>query len=80
MTTPTASMLKAIQTCTLRDDVMNEDATTIDLEKHVAQLSGKEAGLFVLSGTMGNQVALRSLLTQPPFGVLCDAPITHSCL
>jgi len=72
MTTPTANMLVAIQNCSLLDDVMNEDPTTQDLERHCAELTGKEAGLFVLSGTMGNQLALRSLLTQPPHGVLCD--------
>ncbi|KAH6648557.1 pyridoxal phosphate-dependent transferase [Truncatella angustata] len=65
-------MLKAIEVTTLDDDVYAEDQTTISLEKHVAALAGKEAGLFVLSGTMGNQLALRSLLTQPPHGVLCD--------
>ncbi|VBB71530.1 Putative alanine racemase [Podospora comata] len=72
MTTPTASMLTAIQNCTLFDDVFQEDPTTIDLEAHCAALTGKEAGLFVLSGTMGNQLALRSLLTQPPHGLVCD--------
>ncbi|OAQ67888.1 threonine aldolase [Pochonia chlamydosporia 170] len=72
MTTPTPSMLAAIQSCTLLDDVFREDKTTMELEAHVAALAGKEAGLFVLSGTMGNQLALRSLLTQPPHSVLCD--------
>ncbi|KAK5657079.1 hypothetical protein OQA88_3607 [Cercophora sp. LCS_1] len=72
MTTPTASMLAAIQSSTLLDDVFQEDPTTIDLEEHCAALTGKAAGLFVLSGTMGNQLALRSLLTQPPHGVVCD--------
>ena len=72
MTTPTAAMLEGIRTATLLDDVTEEDATTASLEAHVAALAGKEAGLFVLSGTMGNQVALRSLLTQPPHAVLCD--------
>ena len=72
MTTPTPSMLAAIQSCTLLDDVFLEDRTTADLESHVAALSGKEAGLFVTSGTMGNQLALRSLLVQPPHAVLCD--------
>lgn len=71
-TTPTAAMLAAISVTTLDDDVYNEDQTTIDLEAHVAALAGKEAGLFVLSGTMGNQLALRSLLVQPPHSVLCD--------
>ena len=72
MTTPTPSMLRAVQSCTLLDDVFEEDTTTSDLEAHCASLSGKEAGLFVLSGTMGNQLALRALLTQPPHSVLCD--------
>lgn len=65
-------MLSAIQACTLLDDVFGEDPTTMDLEAHVAALAGKEAGMFVTSGTQGNQIALRSLLTQPPHGVLCD--------
>lgn len=65
-------MLAAVQSCTLLDDVFQEDPTTLDLEAHVAKLAGKEAGLFVLSGTMGNQLALRTHLTQPPYGVLCD--------
>lgn len=65
-------MLAAVQSCTLLDDVFQESSTTNDLESHVAALAGKEAGLFVLSGTMGNQLALRALLTQPPHGVLCD--------
>ncbi|KDN70156.1 putative beta-eliminating lyase [Colletotrichum sublineola] len=72
MTTPTASMLAAIQSCSLLDDVFAEDPTTIELESHVAKLAGKDAALLVLSGTMGNQLALRSLLTQPPYSVLCD--------
>ncbi|CAK7216446.1 hypothetical protein SCUCBS95973_002815 [Sporothrix curviconia] len=72
MTTPTANMLAAIQNCSLLDDVYREDQTTIDLEQHCAKLAGKEAGLLVLSGTMGNQIGLRTLLTQPPHAVLCD--------
>lgn len=72
MTTPTANMLAAIQSCTLQDDVFQEDKSTLDLEAHCASITGKEAGLFVLSGTMGNQLALRAHLTQPPHGVLCD--------
>ncbi|KAG6153891.1 hypothetical protein E4U11_006767 [Claviceps purpurea] len=79
VTAPTPSMLAAMQTCTLLDDVFEEDQTTKNLEAHVAALAGKEAGLFVVSGTMGNQLALRSLLTQPPHAVLCDhrAHIIH---
>ncbi|KAH9878912.1 hypothetical protein J1614_002347 [Plenodomus biglobosus] len=71
-TTPTASMLMAIQQCTLLDDVTMEDPTTLSLERFIADLSGKEDALFVLSGTMGNQVALRAHLTTPPHAVICD--------
>ncbi|KAL2885390.1 l-allo-threonine aldolase [Ceratocystis lukuohia] len=73
MTAPTHAMLEAIQNCTLQDDVMQEDATTNNLEQHLAELTGKEAGLFTLSGTMGNQLAMRALLTQPPYAVLSDS-------
>ncbi|KAI9845121.1 MAG: hypothetical protein M1838_001866 [Thelocarpon superellum] len=73
VTSPTASMLAAIANTTLLDDVFQEDPTTNALEADVAELTGHEAALLVLSGTMGNQVALRSLLTQPPHAVLCDA-------
>ncbi|KAK5056706.1 hypothetical protein LTR84_012238 [Exophiala bonariae] len=72
MTTPTASMLEAISNTTLFDDVFAEDTTTNDLESHIASLTGHEAALLVISGTMGNQIALRSHLTQPPHSVLAD--------
>jgi threonine aldolase len=71
-TTPTASMLQAIQQCSLLDDVTMEDPTTLSLERFMADLAGKEDALLVLSGTMGNQVALRAHLTAPPQAVLCD--------
>lgn len=71
-TTPTASMLNAIAQCSLLDDVSMEDTTTISLERFIADLTGKEDALLVLSGTMGNQVALRSHLTAPPQAILCD--------
>ncbi len=65
-------MLAAIQNTTLLDDVFMEDPTTLSLESHLAQLTSHAAALFVLSGTMGNQLALRTHLTQPPHSVLCD--------
>ena len=72
MTTPNANMLQAIINTTLMDDVVLEDPTTNSLEAHIAQLTGHEAALLVMSGTMGNQVALRTHLTSPPFSVVCD--------
>lgn len=38
----------------------------------MAELTGKESGLFVTSGTMGNQVSLRALQAQTPYSILCD--------
>ena len=73
ITTPTASMLTAIENTTLFDDVFLEDPTTTSLESSMAALTSHEAALLVLSGTMGNQVALRCHLTQPPHSVLCDS-------
>ncbi|KKA30809.1 hypothetical protein TD95_003670 [Thielaviopsis punctulata] len=73
MTTPNFAMLAAIQNCSLDDDVMREDGDTNELERYMAELTGKESSLFVLSGTMGNQLGLRSLLTQPPYAVLADS-------
>lgn len=55
----------------LSDDVYFEP-TVDSLEAHVAKLTGKEAALFMPSGTMSNQIALRTHLIQPPYSVLCD--------
>jgi threonine aldolase len=71
-TTPTASMLNAIINTTLLDDVTMEDPTTNALEAHIARLTGHEAALLVMSGTMGNQVALKTHLSTPPHSVLSD--------
>ncbi|KAJ6016306.1 Aldolase vrtJ [Penicillium herquei] len=72
MTKPTPSMLNAICQTTLLDDVFNEDTTTNELQSYVAHRTHHEDALLVLSGTMGNQVAIRSHLAQPPYAVLCD--------
>jgi threonine aldolase len=61
----------------LGDDVYY-DPSTDALEAHVAQLTGKEAGLFLPSGTMSNQIALRTHLKQPPHSVVTDAR-SHIC-
>ncbi|KAK2850703.1 hypothetical protein FQN49_005403 [Arthroderma sp. PD_2] len=72
MTRPTASMLEAIINSTLGDDVFQEDAVTNSLEENTAKLANHESALLVMSGTMGNQVGIRTHLTQPPYAVLCD--------
>jgi threonine aldolase len=53
------------------DDVFEEDPTVRRLEATAAERFGKEAGLFVASGTMGNQVAILTH-TQPGQEVVCD--------
>lgn len=67
-------MLAAIASTTLLDDVMDggADPTTNSLEAFIADLTGKETALLVCSGTMGNQVAIRTHLTTPPHSVVTD--------
>ncbi len=58
VTRPTDAMRRAMATAEVGDDVYAEDPTVARLEALVAERAGFEAGLFVPSGTMGNQVAL----------------------
>lgn len=71
-TTPTQEMIQAAMTATIGDAVYGEDQDTVLLEKTVAKMAGMEAGLFCVSGTLSNQIALRTLLMQPPYSILCD--------
>jgi threonine aldolase len=64
VTRPTAAMRSAIAAAPVGDDQYGEDPTVNELQARVAQLLGKEAALFLPSGTMANQVALR-VLTRP---------------
>ena len=57
-TLPTAEMLEAMRTAPLGDDVMGTDPTVNRLQDMAAERLGKQAALFVPSGTMGNHVAL----------------------
>jgi threonine aldolase len=72
VTTPTPAMRRAMAEADVGDDVYGEDPTVNRLEELAAALVGKEAALYVPSGTMGNQIALR-LLTRPGTEVLCPA-------
>lgn len=58
VTHPTPEMRAAMAQAEVGDDVFGEDPTVNKLEARAAELMGKEAGLFVASGTMGNLVAL----------------------
>ena len=70
LTQPTAEMRKAMADAEVGDDVYGEDPTVRRLEETFAELVGKEAGLYVPSGTMANQVVLR-VLGRPGTTVLC---------
>lgn len=58
VTTPTPEMREAMYYAKIGDDVYKEDPTVVELEQLGANLLGKEAGLFLPSGTMGNQAAV----------------------
>jgi threonine aldolase len=58
VTRPSADMRRAIADAVVGDDVFGDDPTVIALEARVAELTGKEAALFVPSGTMGNFLGL----------------------
>jgi threonine aldolase len=66
-------MLAAIVHTTLNDDVYHEDKTTTSFELEMATICGHEAAAFVITGTMANQLAVRTLLFQPPYAILTDA-------
>ena len=68
---PTKAMYEYAVRASIGDDVFHEPCTTA-FEKHMAQLTGKEAALFVSSGTLSNQLAIRTHLLQPPFSILTD--------
>lgn len=64
VTKPTPAMRRAMAEAEVGDDVLGDDPTVLRLQERVAELLGKEAALFVPSGTMANQTAIRSH-TQP---------------
>jgi len=72
VTRPTPAMREAIANAAVGDDVYGEDPTVGLLQEKAAALLGKQAALFVPSGTMANQAALRAL-TRPGDLVLAGA-------
>ena len=78
VTKPTPSMRQAMAQAEVGDDMMGEDPTVAALEHRTAVLLGKEAALFVPSGTMANQIAL-GVHAMPGEEVLCD-PTSHIVL
>src|SRR5512138_2812380 len=72
VTRPTPAMREAMARAEVGDDVYGEDPTVRRLEERCADLLGKEAALFVASGTMANQVALGAL-ARAGDEVICEA-------
>ncbi len=72
VTKPTAAMRKAMAQAEVGDDVYGEDPTVNRLQDMAAGLLGKKAGLFVPSGTMANQLAIR-IHTQPGQEIIVES-------
>ncbi len=71
VTRPTPEMRIAMAAAEVGDDVYREDPTVNRLEELAAAKLGKEAALFVPSGTMGNQISVK-VHTQPGSEVICE--------
>ena len=72
VTRPTPEMRAAMAAAEVGDDVYREDPTVNLLERRAAEIFGREAALFVPSGTMGNQIGIR-LHTQPGQEVIAES-------
>jgi threonine aldolase len=71
VTRPTPGMRAAIQAAEVGDDVFNEDPTVNRLQEKLAAVLGKEAALYVPSGTMSNQTCIKAH-TQPGDELICE--------
>jgi threonine aldolase len=72
VTRPTAAMRAAMAAAEVGDDVYGEDPTVNRLEAAAAEMFNREAAIFVPTGTMGNQIAIR-LHTQAGQEVICES-------
>ena len=72
ITRPSREMLEAMMQAETGDDVFSEDPTVNKLQEMCAELSGKESSLFVTSGVMGNQLAIKSH-TEPGDEVIVES-------
>jgi threonine aldolase len=72
VTKPTAAMRSAMAAAVVGDDVLGDDPTVAQLESRTADMLGKESAVYMPSGTMTNQVAIRAH-TEPGDEVIMDA-------
>ncbi|HUR36504.1 MAG TPA: low-specificity L-threonine aldolase [Terriglobales bacterium] len=71
VTKPTPEMRRAMAEAEVGDDVYGEDPTVNRLEQAAAAALGREAAIFVPTGTMGNQIAIK-IHTQPGQEIICE--------
>ncbi len=71
VTRPTPEMYAAMMSAPLGDDVLGDEPTVMELEAIAAKMVGKEAALFVPSGTMGNQIAIATH-TKPGDAIIVE--------
>ncbi len=72
VTLPTPEMRAAMAEAEVGDDVFGEDPTVNRLQERVADMLGKEAALYVASGTMSNSIAVRTHC-RPGDEMICEA-------
>ena len=72
VTKPTVEMRKAMAEAEVGDDVYGEDPTVNALQEKVSRILGKEAAIYVASGTMANQLAIKSH-TEPGDELIMEA-------
>ena len=71
VTRPTPAMRQAMAAAEVGDDVLGDDPTVLRLQKRFAEMLGKEAAVFVPSGTMSNQIGLR-IHCRPGDEFICE--------
>jgi len=71
VTRPTAAMRRAMAEAEVGDDVYGEDPTVNKLQERAAEIFGREAAMFVPSGSMGNLLAIKTW-TRPGLEVICE--------
>ena len=69
---PTPQMRAAIAGAAVGDDVYSDDPTVNSLEERIAEMFGKEAALFTPTGSLANQLAIRTLVA-PGEELICEA-------
>ncbi|MGH7935776.1 MAG: beta-eliminating lyase-related protein, partial [Chthoniobacterales bacterium] len=71
VTKPTPEMRRAMFEAEVGDDVYAEDPTVNKLERRAAEIFAREAAIFVPTGSMGNQIAIKSH-TKPGQEIICE--------